>query len=541
MNKIKYTTALLLGGLLSFSSCTDNFTDFNSTDGAYTDELQKYDNQTNLVPFSTIQKGIIYQTGVNGTDWQYQIIQNLAADMFCGYFHDMNGAFNANNSTYNLNNGWTSAMWVYTYGYVMPSIADAEKLNTEKEWPLYHAITKILKVATLHRVSDYYGPILYDGFGTADQKPQSQEEVYKRFFEDLATAVNILKDYKGGVSFESADFMMPEGKRTPAQWLKFANSLRLRLAMRVSNVAPALAEEQAKAALDSKNGGVLETANETVGQYGIRNPLGGVAGWSEVYMNASLESYLKGYNDPRIKSYFNLAQDGRDKEGNIIKEVAGVKQLNSIEGEYKGVRQGTGVADNRYSTHSQTAITTGSKIIVMSAAEVWFLRAEAALRNYTSENEENCYKQGITVSFAQWDASGVSEYLESEETPAAYVDAFDKKFDADAPTSITPKWDESAPLELKLERIITQKWLAIYPEGCEAWAEQRRTGYPQLIKVAVNNSGNTISTDDMIRRVFFNQDYKTDNKALYDALVSKLGGADNGGTRLWWDAGGNNF
>lgn len=541
MNKIKYTTALLLGGLLSFSSCTDNFTDFNSTDGAYTDELQKYDNQTNLVPFSTIQKGIIYQTGVNGTDWQYQIIQNLAADMFCGYFHDMNGAFNANNSTYNLNNGWTSAMWVYTYGYVMPSIADAEKLNTEKEWPLYHAITKILKVATLHRVSDYYGPILYDGFGTADQKPQSQEEVYKRFFEDLATAVNILKDYKGGVSFESADFMMPEGKRTPAQWLKFANSLRLRLAMRVSNVAPALAEKQAKAALDSKNGGVLETANETVGQYGIRNPLGGVAGWSEVYMNASLESYLKGYNDPRIKSYFNLAQDGRDKEGNIIKEVAGVKQLNSIEGEYKGVRQGTGVADNRYSTHSQTAITTGSKIIVMSAAEVWFLRAEAALRNYTSENVENCYKQGITVSFAQWDASGVSEYLESEETPAAYVDAFDKKFDADAPTSITPKWDESAPLELKLERIITQKWLAIYPEGCEAWAEQRRTGYPRLIKVAVNNSGNTISTDDMIRRVFFNQDYKTDNKALYDALVSKLGGADNGGTRLWWDAGGNNF
>ena len=541
MNKIKYTTALLLGGLLSFSSCTDNFTDFNSTDGAYTDELQKYDNQTNLVPFSTIQKGIIYQTGVNGTDWQYQIIQNLAADMFCGYFHDMNGAFNANNSTYNLNNGWTSAMWVYTYGYVMPSIADAEKLNTEKERPRYHAITKILKVATLHRVSDYYGPILYDGFGTADQKPQSQEEVYKRFFEDLATAVNILKDYKGGVSFESADFMMPEGKRTPAQWLKFANSLRLRLAMRVSNVAPALAEEQAKAALDSKNGGVLETANETVGQYGIRNPLGGVAGWSEVYMNASLESYLKGYNDPRIKSYFNLAQDGRDKEGNIIKEVAGVKQLNSIEGEYKGVRQGTGVADNRYSTHSQTAITTGSKIIVMSAAEVWFLRAEAALRNYTSENVENCYKQGITVSFAQWDASGVSEYLESEETPAAYVDAFDKKFDADAPTSITPKWDESAPLELKLERIITQKWLAIYPEGCEAWAEQRRTGYPRLIKVAVNNSGNTISTDDMIRRVFFNQDYKTDNKALYDALVSKLGGADNGGTRLWWDAGGNNF
>ena len=50
MNKIKYTTALLLGGLLSFTACTDNFADFNSTDGAYTDELQKYDNQTISFP-----------------------------------------------------------------------------------------------------------------------------------------------------------------------------------------------------------------------------------------------------------------------------------------------------------------------------------------------------------------------------------------------------------------------------------------------------------------------------------------------------------
>ena len=543
MNKIKYTTALLLGGLLSFPSCTDNFSAFNETKGAYTEELQKYDNQTNLVPFSTIQKGIIYQTGVDGTDWQYQVIQNLVADMYCGYFHDMNGSFNSNNSTYNLNNGWTSAMWTYAYSNVMPSIADSEELNTEKDWPLYHALTKILKVAVLHRVSDYYGPILYDGFGTAAQTPQSQEEVYIRFFEDLEKAVSILKDYKGGISFESADFMMPEGKRTPAQWLKFANSLRLRLAMRVSNKKPDLAAEQAKAALDPANGGVLETANETVGEYGIRNPLGGVAGWGEVFMNASLESFLKGYQDPRISSYFYTAKDGRDKEGNITKEVAGVKQIRSIEDEFKGVRQGTGVSDNRYSTHSSTTININSKIIVMSAAEVWFLRAEAALRGYTNENVENCYKQGVTVSFAQWDANGVSDYLESENTPAPYIDAFDATFNGDPTTTVTPKWDETADNEVKLEKIITQKWLALYPEGCEAWAEQRRTGYPKLFKVVVNKSGEgfAISTDEMIRRVFFNQDYKKDNKTLYDALVNKLGGPDTGATRLWWDTGKNNF
>lgn len=311
--------------------------------------------------------------------------------------------------------------------------------------------------------------------------------------------------------------------------------------MRVSNVDPDLAKEQAQAALDAQNGGVLETSNETVGQYGIRNPLGGVSGWGEVFMNASLESFLKGYDDPRLKSYFSAAQDGRDNDGNITQTVAGVKQLTSIEGKFKGVRQGTGVGDNRYSTHSRTTITTSSKIIVMAAAEVWFLRAEAALRGFTSEDVESCYKQGVTTSFAQWDASGVSEYLESENTPADYVDTFDKNFDAKATTSITPKWDNTADNETKLERIITQKWLAIYPEGCEAWAEQRRTGYPKLFKVVVNNSSNAISTDDMIRRVFFNQDYITNNKPLYDALVSKLGGLDTGGTRLWWDTGKNNF
>ena len=541
MNKIKYTAVLLLGGLLSLSSCTDNFAGFNDTKGAYTDDLQKYDNQTNLVPFSTIQKGIIYQTGVEGTDWQYQVIQNLVADMYGGFFHDMNGAFNQNNSTYNLNNGWTSAMWTYSYGNVMPSIADSEELNTAEDWPLYHALTKVLKVTLLHRVSDYYGPILYDGFGTAAQTPQSQQEVYKRFFEDLATAINILKDYKGGVSFESAAFMMPEGKRTPAQWLKFANSLRLRLAMRVSNVDPDLAKEQAQAALDAQNGGVLETSNETVGQYGIRNPLGGVSGWGEVFMNASLESFLKGYNDPRLKSYFNAAQDGRDNDGNITQTVAGVKQLTSIEGKFKGVRQGTGVGDNRYSTHSRTTITTSSKIIVMAAAEVWFLRAEAALRGISTEDPKICYETGVKTSFEQWGVGGVDAYLQSDKTPADYKDPFDTQFDMNARITTTPNWADANGTEEQFEKIMTQKWLAIYPEGNEAWTEQRRTGYPKLFKVKVNNSGGAINTDEMIRRLPYPEGLKTSNPTQYSSLTRALGGADTGGTRLCWDAGKNNF
>lgn len=105
-------------------------------------------------------------------------------------------------------------------------------------------------------------------------------------------------------------------------------------------------------------------------------------------------------------------------------------------------------------------------------------------------------------------------------------------------TTITPKWDATATNEQKLERIITQKWLACYPDGCEAWAEQRRTGYPQLFKVAVNNSNGVIDTDIMIRRLPFSSDL---DAGTISKLTNLLGGADNGGTRLWWDAGKNNF
>ncbi|WP_431215537.1 SusD/RagB family nutrient-binding outer membrane lipoprotein [Puia sp. P3] len=86
-----------------------------------------------------------------------------------------------------------------------------------------------------------------------------------------------------------------------------------------------------------------------------------------------------------------------------------------------------------------------------------------------------------------------------------------------------------------LEQIITQKWLALYPDGQEAWTEFRRTGYPKLFPVVVNNSGGTISTTGFIRRINFAQTEKNTNSGAVDAAVQLLGGPDNGGTRLWWD------
>ena len=161
MKSNKYILSILLSGIIGMTACTDSFERYNTPDGAFTEDLQDYDFQRQLIPFKTSQTAIIHQTGVDGTDWQYQIMQSLAADMFGGYFHDMKGDFNDKNSTYNLNLGWTSAQWSYNYAQGMPAIASAEKIDTKEEYPTFYAVNKIIKVAMMHRVSDYYGPIIY--------------------------------------------------------------------------------------------------------------------------------------------------------------------------------------------------------------------------------------------------------------------------------------------------------------------------------------------------------------------------------------------
>jgi hypothetical protein len=75
----------------------------------------------------------------------------------------------------------------------------------------------------------------------------------------------------------------------------------------------------------------------------------------------------------------------------------------------------------------------------------------------------------------------------------------------------------------------------MYPDGQEAWSEVRRTGYPKLFPVVVNNSGGKIDTDKFIKRINFPVGEFQTNKVEVDKAVQCLGGADNGGTSLWWD------
>ena len=95
--------------------------------------------------------------------------------------------------------------------------------------------------------------------------------------------------------------------------------------------------------------------------------------------------------------------------------------------------------------------------------------------------------------------------------------------------------------ERNLERIITQKWIAIFPLGTEAWTEHRRTGYPRLLPVVVNNSGGAVDSEKGARRLPYPVEEYTENPVNLQDAVSKLnseafeGSGDNMGTRVWWD------
>ncbi len=169
----------------------------------------------------------------------------------------------------------------------------------------------------------------------------------------------------------------------------------------------------------------------------------------------------------------------------------------------------------------------------MMAAEVWFLRAEGALKgwNMGAGTAKSFYEKGIETSMKQWgisDAAAIAAYTASMNTPVAVTGAVVSPAVTDLPVAWT------ADATRQLEQIHTQKWIALWPNGVEAWAEYRRTGFPKLYPV-MNSESLFVTKDQVIRRVPYTIGESQTNAAGVATGVAKLGGADNEATRLWWN------
>ena len=187
---------------------------------------------------------------------------------------------------------------------------------------------------------------------------------------------------------------------------------------------------------------------------------------------------------------------------------------------------------------SGLGLKANDPLIWMNAAEVAFLRAEgAAVHGFDmGGTAESFYNRGIELSFEQWGAAGAAAYMaDGASLPAAYNDPSEQNPYTGSVSDITIKWDESASAERKLERIITQKWIANYYNGNEAWAELRRTGYPKLIPVKYNGSGGIVDSKLGPQRMPYPQEEYTNNSVnVTKAVNTMLGGPDNMATKVWW-------
>ncbi|MGZ3872452.1 MAG: RagB/SusD family nutrient uptake outer membrane protein [Mucilaginibacter sp.] len=520
----KFGIALTLMGLCAVlfqSSCTKDFEKYNTNKYNATDSLLKIDGEGLGAFILPMQLNI-----VNSVNYNFQVQENLNADIFSGFMMTDDAGFNPNNHTYGLNGGWNTAPFDIAYPNIMGNWLQVKNRVTATSQD-YLAVATILKVEGMHRVTDVYGPIPYTkvGIKSLSIPYDSQQLVYQTFFTELDFAIKTLNDYiaahPGATPFKPYDLVFGGDYK---EWIKFANSLKLRLAMRISMVDPTLAKTEAEAAV-SDPGGLMTTNGDNAyvkpaNGVTFTNPLWSVCyEYKDIQMGAPMETYLKGFNDPRIASYF----------------------VKNTSGEYRGIRNGIQLDNSdQYASASNLNLTNTSPIRFMAASEISFLRAEGALRGWNmGGTAQSFYEQGINLSFEQ-NGVATGNYLnDATSTEANYIDLVRPSNNAlkgskDIST-ITIKWNDADSYQRKLERIITQKWLGLWPDGNEAWAEQRRTNYPVLMRVVINNSQGTISTDGFIRRLPFSQKEYDTNKAAVTAAVSLLSGPDNGGTRLWWD------
>jgi len=519
-NNLVYIFIILAS--LALPGCTKNFEKFN----------------TNPTALSSAQSIAIAATAFGPLEQaiysNYQIAQNLSADAYAGYMMSpTNFLGGQNNLKYDLVDTYNQHGFNDQYTLVMAPVSKIAKAGARTAAPDIWAVALLIQVEAMDRVTDRFGPIPYSKAGTSltNIPYDNQQTVYQTFFKQIDTAVSNLQTYiaanPGKSSIGTGDLIYG-GDYT--KWLKFANSLRLRLAMRIVKADPATAQLQGEKAL-SAPGGLLAIPSDdaAIAQSGGRsNDL-----WvvtidynGDNHLNAALGTYLTGYKDPRTSIYC-------------------VPMTTNAQA-YTGIRLGADVTKgNYYSFATYNCITTftqTSSQLIMTAAEMWFLKAEAALRGWAGAGvTQTDYETGITTSMQQWGVSAGNYLSDATSTEAAYTDPLNSANNSPALSTITIKWDPTATNEQQLERIITQKWLAIFPDGQEAWADFRRTGYPKLFTVADNLSGGTIDTQIQIRRLAYPiTEYNTNNAAVKSA-VQVLGGPDNGGTRLWWDVNKANF
>ena len=519
-SSIKYRyTAILIIGLVAqalLPSCTKDYPAINSDPSKVTEIT------AGELPF-------LFTKALQGAFTSYQTDQNLFADLYAQYY--ANTSVNFATDRLAVQHAWLNSVYTVAYSGVMPQLQVIMQ-KAEPTTPEY-ALSNIWWVFAFHRITDYFGPIPYfqAGTGQRDVAYDPMDKIYDDFFKRLQSAVTVLKQHTASKPFGTADLIYGGDVN---KWIKFANTLRLRLAMRISAVDPARAKSEAEAAVA---GGVMVTspADDALMKRGNANssainPLSSMSEYNEFRMSATMESIMKGYQDPRISIYWLPARANGEYNGfrNGLNTLQLGNALNSNAANSHVGARWTSPASGGITTFESTPLN------VMSTAEADFLRAEGALLGWDmGGTAKSFYEKGIRNSMLQWGIANtaIDAYINSQQVPIAPQDFLNSP----AITSVSVAFHPSN-LAIQLEQIAIQKWLAVFPDGKEAWADIRRHRRFKLYQV-VNSDNPTITNTgtQWVRRLPYpEQEYKV-NQVEINKAVQLLGGPDTHLTPLWWD------
>ena len=433
--------------------------------------------------------------------------------------------------------------------------------------PEVKAINLLYYCISAQEMADISGPFTYVEDKKNIENPSvynTVEEIYKGIVQNLDTIVACLRYhetrpnwYKERVrdilmSFNETNRDLLSGYTGMTTYIKLANSLKLRMAMHIVKVNPSLAQKWAEEAVRD---GVVESIDEQSGLFpvvsGFSHPLVDIIWtWGDSRISASFESLLMSLDHPYTKYLIT-------KNSNEItnKKTGAVLPANK---KIVGIRSGILVGDGQSYGQNQRIAYSGldrnylqdAPLYLVKFAEVDFLRAEGALRGWNmGGSAQFFYERGIRNAYLE-EPDYVYEYKDlvdtymQREQPIAYVqsDPMGDGADWQSVTKIGVKWNDADSKETKLEKIITQKYIALFPLSTEAWTELRRTGYPKCFRVLNTSDGDgSVRPGEMIRRIPWQSTDPIELKNIIETGLDALGGPDVQGTRLWWDVEAPNF
>ncbi len=372
--------------------------------------------------------------------------------------------------------------------------ADSTKRN-------YAAIARILQAYTFQVVTDAWGDVpfseaLKGDVGNVAPKFDSQESIYDGLLNMVNEGQSMLDDTKDS---PGSDDLIYNGDLF--LWYEFANTLKLKILLRQSEVRPTLAQAEISDMFANGEPFIFEGEDAKLyyaDQKFQQSPLyttGQALGTSSnIFGSRSIIDYLSDLNDARLTDFF--AENG---SGNI----AGLYQG---EGKTLGGNQ----SDGTWSKPSEQILGPLSATILISAAESNFLQAEAIARGYASGDDQAAYEAGITASWDSWENSATAAATDL----APYL------------ASDSVAYPSGGTTAEKLKVILTQKWIAMTGnQNFEAWCEWRRTGIPTFLSPSMTS---VLAPGKFPGRIVYPSDEVTSN--------ANFPGVKTVDVPVWWDA-----